>query len=430
MPRRLIGLLPETSFLRKLSILASGTVLGQALVILSSPLLTRLFTPEEFGLFAVFAGLAGIAGGLAGLRYEFAIPVMEADADAAALTVVTALVALVVALVLAWLIWAFGDWFVDVVNAPALDPWLWLLPPAVLVWGLGTALTYWSVRRRTYTVNAVNRTLQLGSQAGSQIGLGWLGTGGVGLIMGYTLGYAVRLGHFLHRLPAADRRLMTSQPPATLWRKARENWRYPAFGCPSAAFQSICQHAPAILLAALYGPVLAGFYALSQRIMGLPVRMLSEAAAKVFIGEIRDIDPARLHRYFLRTTFLFFSIGCLGALPLILFAPQLFSWIFGRPWLEAGEITRLLIPLYLSKFVEQPVSIILYYFKKQHWHLVSTALNFVALLTSFGIGYLLSLDAHATILIFSVTSGASFLFALAISWRLAYRANAVGVAKL
>ncbi|MEO1020499.1 MAG: lipopolysaccharide biosynthesis protein, partial [Pseudomonadota bacterium] len=86
MPRRLIGLLPETPFLRKLSILASGTVLGQALVILSSPLLTRLFTPAEFGVFAVFAGLAGIAGGLAGLRYEFAIPVMEADADAAALT--------------------------------------------------------------------------------------------------------------------------------------------------------------------------------------------------------------------------------------------------------------------------------------------------------------------------------------------------------
>lgn len=423
MPRRLIGLLPETSFLRKLSILASGTVLGQALVILSSPLLTRLFTPAEFGLFAVFAGLAGIVGGLAGLRYEFAIPVMEADADAAALTVVAALAVLLTTLVLASLIWAFGAWFADMVNTPALGPWLWLLPPAVLVWGLGSALTYWSVRRRTYKINAVNRTLQLGSQAGSQVGLGFLGTGGVGLIMGYTLGYVVRFGHFLHRLPAADRRLLTTQPRATIWRRARENWRYPAFGFPSAAFQSICQHAPAILLAALYGPMLAGFYALSQRIMGLPVRMLSEAGAKVFIGEIRDIEPAQLHRYFLRITFLFFSIGCLGALPLVFYAPQLFSFVFGQPWLQAGEITRLLIPLYLSKFLEQPVSIILYYFNKQHLHFISTAINFIALITSFGIGHLLTLDAQTTILIFSLTSGASFLITLMISWRLAHRVN-------
>jgi O-antigen/teichoic acid export membrane protein len=49
MPLHLGRLLPESAFLRKLSVLASGSILGQVLVILSSPFLTRLFTPEEFG---------------------------------------------------------------------------------------------------------------------------------------------------------------------------------------------------------------------------------------------------------------------------------------------------------------------------------------------------------------------------------------------
>ena len=417
MPRHLIELLPETSFLRKFSMLAGGTLVGQALVILSSPLLTRLFTPEEFGFFAVFAGIAGIAGVLAGLRYEFAIPVMTTDSDAAALTIVTALVTLVTALGLAGLIWAWGDRLAEAVSAPALGLWLWLLPPAVLVWGLGSALTYWSVRRRTYAINAVNRTLQLGSQAAGQVLLGLLGSGGPGLVIGYLVGYAVRLGHFLHRLPAADLRLMVAQPPRILWQKAHANWRYPAFGFPSSTLQAICQHAPAILLAALFGgPVIAGLYALSQRIMGLPVKLLSEAASKVFLGEARGLDGASLRQHFLRTMLLFTGIGLLGLLPVILFGPALFAWVFGANWYDAGVIAQLLAPLYLSRFVVQPLSHTLYIINRQDIVFFSAIMNTCALFGAFSMGKLLTLSSYTTIFLFSILSALSFLFNLAMAW--------------
>lgn len=429
MPLRLGRLLPETAFLRKLSILASGTIFGQALVILSSPFLTRLFSPEEFGLFAVFAGLAAIGGVVAALRYEFAIVVVEDDRDAATLVLVAAIISVLIALVLAGLIWALGDRFLDLVKTPTLGPWLWLLPPAMLLWGLGSALTYWSVRQRNYRVNALNRILQLGSQAGGQLGLGLLGTGVPGLILGYALGYVVRLGHFLGRLTAEELDLLCRQRPARLWRMALESWRYPVFGFPAAILQSICQHAPAILLAALYGPAIAGFFALSQRIMGLPVRILSEAASSVFIGEIRDVATIDLHRYFLHTTTLFAGLGLLGAMPLVLFAPQLFALVFGEAWREAGVIVQFLIPLYLVRFVVQPVSMILYYFKRQEVHLLSAALNGLALAGSFGGGHLLALDARSTLLMFSIASASSFLLTLYASWRLAWHARATSPAR-
>lgn len=419
MPLRLGRLLPESAFLRKLSILAGGSIFGQALVILSSPFLTRLFTPEEFGLFAVFSGLAAIGGVVAGLRYEFAIPLMVDDHEAAAMFIVTAVVAALMALLLALLIWCSGDWLAMQVATPALASWLWLLPPAVLAWGLGSSLTFWSVRQRTYRVNALNRTLQLGSQAGGQLGLGLLGSGTAGLILGYLLGYLVRFGHFLYELPAAERGLLRRVSAAMVWRQALTHWRYPAFGFPTSLLQASCQHAPAILIAALYGPMLAGFYALSQRIMGLPSKMLSEAASKVFVGEIRDVAAIDLYRYFLRTTALFAGLGLLGAAPLVLFAPPLFAFVFGEAWREAGVIVQLLIPLYLFRFVVQPVSMILYYLKRQEIHLLGAALNGLALAGSFGGGHLFALDARSTILIFSLASAGSFLLTLYFSWRLA-----------
>jgi len=423
MPHRLRRLLPESGFFRKFSLLASGTIVGQALVILSSPLLTRLYSPEEFGLFAVFGGLAAVGGVVVALRYEYAIATMAEDRDGAAMVAVTAAISLLMALLMTALVWSLGDQLAALVEAPGLAPWLWLLPPAVFLWGLGSALTYWSIRQRAYRVTALNRTLQLGSQAGGQLGLGFLGTGAPGLMLGYILGYVVRFGHFLARLPAAEWALLRRQGPAGIWRMARTHWRYPVFAFPTAALQSTCQHAPAILLAVLYGPAMAGFFALSQRIMALPVRMLSEAASKVFLGEVRGIEGGGLGAYVLRTCLFFAGLGGLGILPVLLFGPALFALVFGEAWREAGVIVQLLIPLYLSKFIEQPVSMILYYFQRQDIHLLSASLNAAALVGSFGAAHLLMLEARPVILLFSLASSLSFLLTLYFSWRQAQRAD-------
>lgn len=419
----------ENSFLRKFSTLASGTIVGQALIILSSPLLTRLYSPDDFGVFAVFGSLVAIGGVVVALRCEYGIAAAADDEDAAAMVLVTAAISGLMALLFAWMVWVFGGWFVNLVKMGALQPWLWLVPPATFLWGLGSALTYWSVRQQAYRVNAVNRILQFGSQAGGQVGLGFLGAGVPGLIFGYLLGYVVRLGHFLVALPAGTVDRLRRQRAGSLWRVTRENWRYFAFAFPAAALQSICQHAPAILLAALYGPALAGFFALSQRIMAMPVRILSEAASKVFLGELRSIENGALGRHVVHTCLLFTCLGGVGILPLLLFGPSLFALAFGEPWRETGVIAQLLVPLYLAKFIGQPISMILYYFHRQQVHLLIAILNAIGLFACFGAADILALEARTVILLFSLTSGCSYLLTIYLSWQQAQRADQL-VAKI
>lgn len=419
-PRRY---LPEMAFLRKLFTLASGTIVGQAIVVASSPVLTRLFTPAEFGQFAVMAAVIAITGIAACWRFEFAVLALPDDGEAAAMVSAAALVALMMALATSCGVWFLGDWFAMVVNAEPLAPWLWLIPCAVLIWGLGGLGTYWSLRQGNYRRNGLNRTLTLGAQAGGQIALGLLGTGSPGLVLGYLCGYVVRLIHHLGMMTADDRRRLALPTWWTVWRVARENWRYPVFSAPSSLLHTICEMAPAIAIAALFGPVTAGLYALAHRLMGLPVKLLGEAASHVFFGEGRALSGPDLQRFFMRTMCLFIGLGVIGMLPILLFAPPLFAQVFGEAWREAGVIVQLLVPLHFARFIAGPVSQLFVVLRRQDVYFLSSMLNITAITVSFAVGYLLDLRANQTVLLFSLASAAVFAVELAAAARLVWRSS-------
>lgn len=417
-------LLPQGRFLRRLMLLSGGTVLGQGLIVLSSPLLTRLFGPAEFGAFAVFSALTGILGTVAALRYEFAVPVARDADEAAHLVLAASLASLVVALLLTGLVWLAGPAIAGLVGLPEIALWLWLVPPALLLWGIGSGLSFWSVQLGTFRINALNRILQSGSQAGGQVLFGLGGLGSAGLILGYALGYLVRTLHLLLGLPAAERARLGRPSWRSVWALARQHWRYPVYSGPSSLLQSACQLLPAVLVAGLYGPAAAGWFALSQRIMGLPVRVLSEAASQVFLGEVAQVQGAALRRLFLQTAGLFLLLGSIGMLPLLLVGPGLFALVFGEAWREAGIMVQLLVPLYLARFVVLPVSQTLNVLQRQDLHLLSSLLNAGAMAASFALGALLELGTHLTIGLFSLSSTLAFVFYLAAAWRAARRAAA------
>jgi O-antigen/teichoic acid export membrane protein len=416
-------LLPERFFLRKLSMLVGGTIAGQAILVLASPLLTRLFTPAEFGLFGVFAALTSIAAVASALRFEFAIPNVKDDQTAAALAMVAALSSAGLALLLLLPIWLFGDRFAMLLKSPNLVSWLWFLPLAVFCFGLSGTLAYWSLRRGHIAINAISRTLKFGGQAGGQILLGLANGGVFSLIMGYVIGLVASFAHYALRLSPSDRSLICTQPPKRLGRAARENWRYPTFSLPTALLESLCQHTPVLLLVALYDPSIGGFYALAQRVIGMPVRMLSEAASQVFHGELRTTKSNELFHLFLRTLFLFLGLGITFMIPLFFLGPWLFSLVFGAPWRDAGAIVQILMPLYFLRFILSPISQLLYFINHHSIYFLFSIISFLSLAGSFGAGYMYAFDAFKTLLLFSILSSLSFLVHLGITWMLVRNAS-------
>jgi O-antigen/teichoic acid export membrane protein len=408
----------KNGFLRRIAMLSGGTSLGQLLIVASSPVLTRLYEPEAFGALAIFMGLAAVLAMISALRYEFAVPVARTEEEAVGLVGVGFATAVLMSLLVALGVWLFGPWLSRVTEAPILTSLFWLLPVTVLCNGLSLPINYWSVRQGTFRVNSVNKLVQAGSQAGSQLALGAAGAGAWGLVMGYCLGPLTMLAHFVSTLPLTERaRLLAVRWPC-LWALARQHWHYPAYSAPAQLLQSSTQLLPAVLLAALYGPTVAGWFGLGQRVIGLPVKLLAQATSQVFLGEAPKLgDDAAVRRLFLRCTLGFALVGLLGMAPVLVFGPWLFALVFGPAWREAGMMAALLVPQHLTRFVIMPVSQTLNIYGRQELHLVASLVNGAVLLFAFGLAWFVGLEVMSVILLYSIGTTLAYLLYLGFAWR-------------
>jgi O-antigen/teichoic acid export membrane protein len=177
-----------------------------------------------------------------------------------------------------------------------------------------------------------------------------------------------------------------------------------------------------VLLAALYGPAVAGWFGLGQRVMGLPVRLLAQAASVAFLGEAPRLgDDAAVRRLFVRSTLGFTAMGLVGMAPVMVLGPWLFAHVFGPAWREAGTIAALLVPQHLTRFVVMPVSQTLNIYGRQDLHLTASAANGAGLALAFGLAYAAPLDATTVIGLYSAGTTLAYLLYLGFAWRVVRR---------
>jgi O-antigen/teichoic acid export membrane protein len=355
--------------LRGIASIVTGSVAGQALVLLAYPLLTRLYDPAEFGLLTVFMAVVSMIAVASTGALEVAIPIPEQDRDGAAVAwaalafvAATGLLTGAVGLVAAQPIAAL-------LGVPQLAEYWWLVPITVVAMGTYLVLSDWMIRDRSYGALGTRNLLQGVGQAGTQLGFGLAGAGPVGLLLGLGAGRVVALGGLL------SRRGLLRQPRTSLaaMRAAvRRFRRFPLVAMPSAVLNSAGLEVPLLLVAALYGDVRAGLLGLTVRVIAMPARVLGQAVYQVFSGELSAMireakgTVGQTVRMSVRRLLL---VGAVPAAVLLAAGPALFGLVFGAEWTEAGEYARLLALAYLAQFAVAPVSGTLFLLERQHQEL-------------------------------------------------------------
>ena len=188
--------LPAGSFARNVVTLMTGTTFAQALMILVAPILTRLYTPEDFGVFALYTSVLGILAVVSCWRYELAIVLPEKDEDAANLLVLSILICFSMAALTLLLVALFRTTLANLLGAPELAPWLWFMPLSLIAAGLFQVFNYWSTRRKQFKRLAVRQITQSTVISATQIGTGALypTVNAGGLIGGAILGQLTATG--------------------------------------------------------------------------------------------------------------------------------------------------------------------------------------------------------------------------------------------
>lgn len=419
-------LLHRDRFTRRLATLSGGMAAGQLVIVASSPLLTRLYTPTELGVFAVLSAYISILGPVVTLRLEAPI-LLERDERAA---IRATLLCLLATVAVTLLLMAAGTGLGVLGWSPAhwshLGGLVWLVPLGVLLYGLAQPFTHWSLRQGEVRINSVTQVVQSVVQVGTQLALGVLGWGAAGLGLGYVLGLLPRCvwrsaatrRTFWARLRRDDLRAM----PATAW----QHRRYPIMATPSMLLRLGAQFLPPIIITALYGPAVGGMFGLGQRVLTAPVRMLGLATSQAFLAEAGELDRAGLRRLFTTTLARFAILGLLWTVPLLLLAPQLFALVFGRDWRMAGEIVQVMMPLHLARFVVVPVSQVLNVIGRHDLDLALAVAIVAAMAAGFGGAQLLALGPLAAVALYSGLGCIAFLATIAVAWHHMRRAVEIG----
>lgn len=340
-------------FGKQAATLVSGTALAQILALAIAPVLTRLYSPEDFGVFAIYSGILATITCIAGLRYEFAIPLARSKSQATHVLLVALSATALVTVCTGISIVLFGQWLAKFIEAPELTAYLWIMPIGVLIIGVYQAFHFWAIREERFKTVAATKFAQAAGTMLLQISAYKLQVGG--LIIGHTFGQAIGTVRLLKASQLLSKNIRVRKR-YFIW--ALKRYRdFPMYSSWGALLNTIGTQFPPVLFAMIFSPAAAGFYSLSQRVLSAPINLIGRSVATVFIAHsARARDKESLGSLVFQIQDKLTQIVMPGALALILIGPDLFNRIFGERWTESGEIAQLMTPWLLAVFIVSPLS--------------------------------------------------------------------------
>jgi len=353
-----LGLL-RSAFVRNVLVVMSGSAVAQAVGVVLSPVISRLFTPVDFGVFGTFTAVTGVLLSFVTLDYAQAIMLPKLREEAGQVFVLACLVTGLVSLLCLVVCMLIPGRLLGLLQSR--DPvMLGFLALAVLVGGLNACFQAWCVRVKAFKQTSASQVVRGVSSNGLQVGLGMLKTGAAGLALSSVLADSLASLNLLRVVWAELRGFMATAGWQRLKALAWEYRDFPAYSATQNLLNAVSTGLPVVLLTHYYGIAVAGAYAFGVRLLGAPISLITSALRQVLFqkaGETQHQDRP-LTPLFLKTTIGLFVLGGLPTVCLALWSPALFAWLFGRQWHAAGEFARYLILWLLFVFCNQPAVLI------------------------------------------------------------------------
>lgn len=396
------------SFAQNFAITFSGTALVAVIGLLLTPVMARIYAPASYGLFAVFNSIVNNVNLLSTLAYPPAFLLPRLRKRFLALVHLTLLLTLgAFAVVAAGVLLLHGP-LLRWLNAEALGNWFYLVPVTVFLFNLNMIMGAWYLRSKDFKKRAGVEVGTSLAGRGLTIGYGLLTHGAPGgLILGDIFGRVV--GFFTLLFSGIHRHL------GELWRSyswarvkavAHEYREYPFYVMPTGYLNVLAAQLPIFFLTSGFGAATVGLYSFSTTLLELPINLIGNAVAPVFLQKATEThaqDPERLKQLCLD---LFNKLLYLGLVPfgvITVFGDVIFRVAFGARWEMAGVFTGYLGYYYVFKLTSYATNPIYAVFRRQRLALLGTALLVLVRAASLGIG-LYAHDLNLAMLLFGVSS--------------------------
>ena len=401
-----IKLEDELYFSRNVLTLITGTTIAQAIPIAISPILTRLYTPEDFGIFALYIAIVSLLSVFISGRYELAIMLPQKESDAFHIFIATILISFSISSILFLIIFLFHSSIIHLLNNQEVSDWLYFIPLSVLLSGLYQSLNYWTNRHTDYKSISKSIVLKSTLNAIFNTSFGFAKLASSGLIVTNIISGFLSFVYLLFK----NKALFVKRERAINWRKLKnilyEYKQFPLYTMPQNLLYQGTLQLPIFFIQIFFSLSVLGFFSLAYRVLATPLSIIGNSLGQVFYQKAslmytKEKDELYLYirKMFGYLLLLSLSIGSV----ITWYLPDIFQFIFGKRWLGAGEVAQYLMIYLIFNFALGPFTKIylvsghnLYYLK---WEL----LRIGAFILLFGTMYFYGLtDLNDFFLLFSL----------------------------
>ena len=324
-----------------------------------SPILTRLYTPEEFGLMGLYIAITSIIVVIATARYELAIIQPRSTIDVDNLAILSITVAFFISLISLVFVSVFNKEICQLVGNDDISPWLYFVPLTVFFMGVSKSLNYWYNRNKRYFDLSKAKVYQSGANVSANLLLASMNAKAFGLIFGYIFSQLFH-AYILIKLLISEKLLFKKGVSvARCIVLAKRYSKFPRYSMPGAILDSVSLQMPILFLSRFFDADAVGFFSFTFRIISGPMGLISGALAQVLLQKIATEDHSNVYGLIL----LALRKLTLAAIPFVLvvyfLGEHIFAFVFGEQWIVAGQYATILIFSIAIRFIVSPLSMVL-----------------------------------------------------------------------
>lgn len=419
---RIPSRLKQNYFLRNIALLASGSILAQVIAVLCSPIITRLYTVDEIGIYSYLIAMVSIFTAVMNGRYDMAIVSEEEEKNVFPIIKLSILIGIIVSIV-ATVFFGFYFWFAKSEYASyryAIVVFFFLLVANAFI----NVFNSYNNRNKEYRLMTSVYVIRTGCQniGGVLLGIGKIGV--LGLLLPYTVGQYLGMKRQAKSLLSSFKNIWASDYEA-IKKVAQKHIQLPVFSVPAMFANSFSYSSVTIFMESLFDMSVVGYYSLSTRILGLPLSLISGNVSKVFFQEasIEYSNTKGFMSSYKKTILFLTAMAVPMGIIMYVFAPWACSTFFGDNWFVAGEYIRILAPYYMIRFVGTALSPGLLICKKQKQELMIQVLLVITSVISYAITVFISREVEVFLWCICITKSIIYLLLIVLIWRNAFMCN-------
>ncbi len=380
MIKRVKSYINKSEFVKNSLTLFTGTTIAQIIPVLISPLLTRLYTPGDFGVLALYMSFASVLAVFATGRYEMAIMLPKKDSDAINLFSLSLVISMLVSIVVLLTVVLFHNRIVLWSGNNRISFLLYFLPFSVLSLGFYKSLNYWFNRKNKFKNIAGSKVIASSSNSAVSLISGIINKGGFGLVFGWIFGQLSSMLFLLRKMYVTERENFKNIKKNKILAVTKRYKKFPLFDIWSEFLNVLSVQLPIVIISQFFGENITGHYSFAYKILLLPFSLLAFSMGQAFFkkaneikNEGKDVAVFTFGVFKKLVLISFFPLAVIG-----MFGDIIFPFVFGKEWIIAGNYSRIFSLWIFMIFISSPLTNLFAVFERQRTNLIFNFVTFIS----------------------------------------------------